>query len=187
MTDERTDITLREARPEGSSFTAGLISVIPKLWKYLKDHFPLFTGRAGEFIDAKVELAHGEAARQHALAARDTAEAHATDANADLTSAKAELVSAKAEAIRTETAIRLATLPAENARLIAERNAAASPDALIAAATERVRLALAAAEAAGITLSIEQLLGEQRALPGPAADVAGRTPPAAEPRLEGGS
>ncbi|HEX8317134.1 hypothetical protein [Longimicrobium sp.] len=179
MSDERIDVTLREERPEGGSgFTAGLLGVIPKLWEHLKNRFPLFTSRAGEFVDAKVELARGEADRVHASAARETAEAHVAEA-------KADLISATAEAIRARTAIQLATLPAENARLVAERDAAASPEALITAATERIRHALAAAEALGITLSLEQFVAEQRALPAPAADAGGGTAPAAEPQVEG--
>jgi hypothetical protein len=179
MSDERVDVTLREARPEkGTGFLSGLVGGIPKLWQYLKDHVPLFTSRAGEYVDAKVELARGEAERQHALAARETAEARVSDA-------KADLISAQAEAIRAATAIQLASLAAENARLIAERNSTASPEALVAAATERVRQVLAAAEASGIAISLEQLLGEQRALPGPTADAADGTTSAAEPRLDG--
>jgi hypothetical protein len=178
MSDERVDVTLREAHPEGIGIIPGLIGIVPRLWKYLRSHFPLVTNRAGAYADAIVDKERGEGEVLHAVAEGHRARARVDDANADL-------ISARAEAIRAQTAILLAPLAAENARLIAERDAAVSPDKLVTAAKEQLRQALAAAEAMGVTLSLEPIHQEQRALPGPTADAAGGATPEGEPQLEG--
>lgn len=158
MSDERVDLVLREASHLAQT-GGGWAGAISKLYRYLKDHFPLLTGRAGAYTDAKVAQETGAAA---------------------ILKARAELISARAADIRVQTEIRLADHTAERDRLRAKRDAAQNSTIFLAQAEELLQHALARAMAHGISLGVNDDEGRSAEMRGLLGEPIDRREPSSE-------
>lgn len=139
MSDERTDIVLREAAPSSATIWG-------RLWSWLQDHFPLITSSAGDYTRAKVAQ---------------------EEARARLIGAQAEVESAKAREIEAKTRATLSDLDRENAEWLANLRHEEQEQVIVQAtanALSKLTQLLSDAQQRGIQISFEEMKKIQKQL-----------------------